>query len=346
MIKAKQGVAIILIVLVTLSFLATFTKPVFAQKEEKDKPKYQDQEEEEEEKEREVEIEKEDKEVEIESTLSKEGAPGEIENKFEVEFSVDEEVEIELKYAEEVETENIEREMELEFAVEFDSIIEFIDNDGDGLYDKGEEASVYDLDDAEFASIDYTTDVIDNVLKHIISAQTTDGIFKVTLHVAGRTLVVENNLVRPNEVKIDIIISGYNYTNENSKIALRTKIESTMETEEEKSEEDDEERVEVVSENYQGFFSWKKTALVDGMSKEVKSTAVSEDPEEGEKEFYLIYEHGDSIVHDPKIGVLGAVGMAAGVAAVMPWLIVIVAAIIATFISIGVTRYTVLRRVH
>jgi hypothetical protein len=42
--------------------------------------------------------------------------------------------------------------------------------------------------------------------------------------------------------------------------------------------------------------------LVDGIEKEVKSTLLAEDPEEKGEEIYLIYERGNSIAHDPKIG--------------------------------------------
>lgn len=369
MIKAKQGVAAILVILLTLSIMTAFSAPVLASHEEdksdeetesdnqvqadeepeitvpeeNEKVEEEEEGEEEEEIEREVETEVGDKEVKIESTLSKEGAPKEIENKFELEFDVDEKVEMELKYAEEVETENIEREIELEFKVKFDSIVEFVDNNGDGLYDEGEEISVYELDGAEFMLIDYVTNTIDNLTMHTISTQTTDGVFKATLHVAGRAMSVGGELVKPNEVKIDIEITNFPYQENDSKLALKTELESTMETEEEKREIEgtNEEEVQVTSGNYGGFFSWKKTALVDGVSREVKSTAVSEDPEEGEKEFYLIYEHGDKIVHDPKIGVRGAI---AGPIAEINWTTVIVAAIVAALVSIGVTSLMLKRK--
>lgn len=93
------------------------------------------------------------------------------------------------------------------------------------------------------------------------------------------------------------------FNNSPSKLALNTKIESTMEIETEKKVEAGEEKIEVESSsNFTGFFSWTKTALVDGVEREVRSTLLLEDPEEKSEEIYLIYERGNSISHDPKIG--------------------------------------------
>ena len=228
-----------------------------------------------------------------------------MENEFEVEFKVGEEVEIKLEYEEEFEVNLTEREVELEYEVEFDSILEFIDANNNGLYDKGEEVSVYELDGAEFTPINYTTEVtLNNVTEHVITTQTTDGIFKVTLHVVGDFANIEGEVVRPTEIKIDLEINNYNYTNETSKLALKVKIESVMETEEEKKVGDVIEKVEIKSGNYTGFFSWEKEVLVDKVEKPVLSTSLAEDPEEASKELYLIYERGNSIAHDPKIGIV------------------------------------------
>ena len=355
----QRGAATALIALLTLSLMAPIAASVVTAQGEEEVDEQEDEEpeitapgedeveDEEEEIEREVEIYVGDKVVEIESTLEKEGVPGEIENWFEVEFSVEEEVTIDLEYGEEVEMEDVEREVELEFEVEFYSIIEFIDIDGDGLYDEDENISQYELEGAEFKPIEHTTSIVDNLTVHRISVQTTDGVFKVILHVAGETMNIGGVLVRPNEVKIDIEIHGYNYTRENSKLALKVELRSVMETEEEKGEDEDEGRVDVTSGNFSGFFSWERTAIVDGVLKPVRSTEIFEDPEEDERELYLIYERGNSIIHDPKIGVRGAIaGVVPAVpwVPVMPWILVFAAAVLAALISIGATKYIVLRK--
>ena len=302
-----------------------------------------DEDDDEQEIEREVEVRVEANRVEIESTIEKEGIADETENSFEIEFEVNGEVEIKLEYEEEFEYEdNVEigRELKLEFEVEFESIIEFVDDDGDGLYDEGEGVFVYELEDRGFTPISYTTEIVNNVTVHKITTQTTDGVFRITLYAVGEFATIGGEAVRPTEVKIDIEIHNFPYEHENSKLALECKIESVMETEEEREVGDVEEEIKITYGNYQGFFSWKNTAMVDGVEKPVLSTELMDDPEEGERKLYLIYERGTSIVHDPKIGVLGAI---AAIPA-MPWIIVLVAAIVAAIISIGAARYIVLRK--
>jgi hypothetical protein len=293
--------------------------------------------------EREVEVRVEANRVEIESTIEKEGIAGETENSFEIEFEVNGEVEIKLEYEEEFEYEdNVEigREMKLEFEVEFESIIEFVDNNGDGLYNEGESVSVYELEDREFTPISYTTEIVDDVTVHKITTQTVDGVFRVTLHIAGEFTIIGGEAVRPTEVKIDIEIHNFPYTHENSKLALECKIESVMETEEEKEVGDVEEEIKVTYGNYQGFFSWKNTSTVDGVERPVLSTELMDDPEEGKRKLYLIYERGTAIVHDPKIGILGVITAIP----TMPWIMVLVAAIFAAIVGIGAARYIVLRK--
>lgn len=257
--------------------------------------------------EREVKVRIEADRVRIESEIEVKDITGEIENKFKVDFKVTGEVEIKLKYEEEFE-DTVEAETKLQFRVGFDSIVEFVDADNDGLYDNGEEVSVYKLDGKQFTPIFYTTqDTPNNVTEHVITTQTIDGIFKVTLHVVGDFANIAGEMVKPTEVKIDLEINNFPYTNENSKLALKCKVESEMKIEEEKETEYGEEKIEVRYGNYQGFFSWRRTAYVDGIEREVKSTTLVEDPEEGGRKLYLIYEHGDSIVHDPKIGITGRI---------------------------------------
>ena len=270
-----------------------------------------EQEDDEQEMEREVKVEVvETNKVEIKSTIEKEDIAGEIENSFEIEFEVNGEVEISLKYEEEFEYEDnveIDRETKLEFEVEFESIIEFVDNDGDGLYDEGENVFVYELEDRGFTPISHTTEIVNDVTVHKITTQTTDGVFGVTLYAVGEFATIGGEAVRLTEVKMDIEIHNFPYTRENSKLALECKIESVMETEEEKEVGDVEEEIKITYGNYQGFFSWKNTAMVDNIEKPVLSTELMDDPDEGERKLYLIYERGTSIVHDPKIGVLGAI---------------------------------------
>jgi hypothetical protein len=267
----------------------------------------------------------------------------EYEDRYKLEISTKDGVEFEMEYEDLLVGENEEGgEVEFEFEAEFDEIIEFVDKDGDGLYDEGEEVYEYDLEEISYVPIQRTTKNVGGVTVHKIAIQTEDGVFKVTIYASGNPIIVHGENVMPSEVKIDIEIDNFPFTRGDSKLALKVELDSELEVEEEKREveEEDEEEVKVISGNYGGFFSWKNTAMVDGVEKPVLSTDISEDPEEGERELYLIYEQGTSIVHDPKIGVLGFVALAEA----MPWLLVILTAIFSAFLSIVATRYIVFRR--
>ncbi|MEW6221818.1 MAG: hypothetical protein AB1476_00645 [Candidatus Hadarchaeota archaeon] len=297
------------------------------------------------EEERTAEIRGSENEVEIEARNPDETRAGEYSEQHTIRMRIDEGVKFKLEYDDlQATTENANLKAELEFEVKFEEIVEFVDNDGDGLYDKGEEVYTYDLKNTTFSPIQRTTENVGTTTVHKIVARTADNVFKVTVYASGTSIIVGGDNVKPNEIKIDIEINNYPYTRSDSKLALKTELDSEFEVEEEKRdvEGEDEDEVKVKLGDYSGFFSWKDTALVDGVSRLVKSTNISGDAEEGDRDIYLIYERGTSIVHDPKIGVLGSTG--AGLAQVMPWFTVLVAAIFAALLSIVATKYIVIRR--
>ncbi len=295
--------------------------------------------------EREIEIKVETDRVEIKAKNYSETEPGRIEDEIKLRVDTDEGVEFRLEFSTEFELADnveIEREIELEFEAEFDSIVEFVDNDNDGVYDPGEAVYTYDLKHASFAPLQYTVENVNGVQVHKITVQTTDGVFKAILYSSGQPVTLDGENITPNEAKITVEINNFPYTRTDSKLALKTELKSEREIEEEvKSKEFEREtEIEIKSGGFGGFFSWKDTALVDGVERPVLSTELIHDVEEGDRELYLIYERGTSIVHDPKIGVLGAIGLVQ----VIPWLTVLAAAIVAALISIAATRQIVLRR--
>jgi hypothetical protein len=95
-------------------------------------------------------------------------------------------------------------------------------------------------------------------------------------------------------------------------LALRVELDSEKDVDYEDDEEtedeengyaEDEHEVEVTLDEYSAFFSWKETAIVDGMEQEVKFTQLTRDS--GDNYMYLNYPRGDEIIHDPKIGISG-----------------------------------------
>ena len=284
--------------------------------------------------EREVEVEEDDDELEIEARNLDDDNRERTEDVSRLKIKTDDGLSFELEYEDlrKIDNENL-REIELDFEVEFERIIEFLDNNGNDIHDQGEEISEYSLDDDRPLDVLYRKENNQGVITHIVTISTHDNVFSTTLYQSGSPVTINGENVTPNEAKIDIEIDNFPYQNENSKLALRTNIKSEMEVEIEGKEEDEIEKgIQIISENYGGFFTWKNSATVDGEQTSVKSTEISSD--EDEREIYLVYEHGSSIIHDPKIGVLGSIS---GIAGTISWTIVIVAAIITALVSIGVT---------
>jgi hypothetical protein len=261
--------------------------------------------------ERGVRIEREPKEVEIKSVL--------------VNDDVIEEIEVEMRYEAAIKVKfefskyNNSVEPELEITLEFREIIEFKDENDNGAFDSGdEEVSVYNLRETDYDDINYfTRNTLDNETEHVLEAQTSDGIFKVVLHVVGNFAEIESGILTPSEIKLDLIIQNYPYEEDDTQLALMSKLEAGVEVEDEEEhesehgeigedhldeeEDEHEEKLVISTPDALGFFSWADTAEVDGVSTPVKTTKETEG--EGGVKLYFAYERGTSINHDPKIGV-------------------------------------------
>ncbi|UCF09149.1 MAG: hypothetical protein JSW28_05590, partial [Thermoplasmata archaeon] len=198
-------------------------------------------------------------------------------------------------------------EPEIEISVEFREIIEFEDNNDNGIYDSGdEEVSVYDLREVDYREIEYSTRVTqDGETEHILTSQTTDSVFKVVVHAVGNFAIIESGAISPSEIKIDLIIQNYPYKEEDTQLALETKLESEEEMEEEHGgsgdDSEEERKVLITAADAEAYFSWAETAEVDGVETPVKTSTETE--EDGDLRIYFAYERGTLINHDPKLGV-------------------------------------------
>ncbi len=302
--KKKLMLSGLLAIIVISSFLYT---PVIGDSdddlndEDEDDDGISDQDEEE--NKRKLEIEISDNEVQIESSLETEG----ISNEFHVKISTEDEG---LKIKFEFEIDNNTLETEIEYKIVVSEIIEFIDTSADGFYNDSidQEVKVLLLD--EFKPIVYTTEVISNDTVHIFSIETVDEVFTATAYVTTEFTIVNDVILAPNQLKVDFGIHNFNYTEDDSALALKVKFESEFEvdyenddeTEDEENEHaDNEQEVEIAAGDYIGFFSWIETAMVDGVEQIVKATPI--ETSEGENKMYLSYPRGTEIIHDPKVGI-------------------------------------------
>ncbi len=249
---------------------------------------------------REVTIFATDTYVEIESELESGG----VEDSFTIE------VEVGLNGAEfkvEFETESGTNETEREFEVEFDELIEFIDVNDNGVYDDSVDDDVQTLELVSFEPLVYTVENTADGPVHIIDVLTTDGIFGARVYAVGDFTEINGSVIAPTQVKIDVYIRDFNFTEVDSLLALKVELSTELETsfdDETEDEEDgravDEAEIDVLLTDVTGFFSWKESAEIDGVTHLVNSSI--DEVTATEQDIYLSYPQGNDIVHDPKIG--------------------------------------------
>lgn len=286
----------------------------------------------EEENEREVEVEVQENEATIES--SRESDSGEESIEISVKTGSNG-VEFELEY----ETENETSERELEFEVAFYEIVEYIDNDDDGLYNESIDTFVQSYAIENFNPIAYTTENTTSGVVHTLEAATSDGVFTARVYATGEFADINGTTVAPNEIKIDVIIEGFDYENATSQLAMKVELEASVEKEYDEETEDEEEGraseeegIDFTNNEYSGFFTWKETATVDGVDMAVKSSLT--EASESEEELLLNYPRGDRIVHDPKIGVANIIQTPGGMIDLGGFLAII--AIVGVVLIIGI----------
>ena len=207
---------------------------------------------------------------------------------------------------------NESKEVDLEFKVSFFEIVEYVDQNGNGAYEPNEDniISIYKLEN--FAPISYTNSTGENGTIHVLEIETIDKVFLARIYAVGDFADINGQTIHPAQIKIDIEINNFAYNNEESALALLTKIESTEEmvsideTEDEKQGRAKKEKgIQVNAEEYTGFFTWDEYVIVDGEEMTVSATELTQ--EENEQKLYLNYPRGIEIVHDPKIGIAGIV---------------------------------------
>ena len=238
--------------------------------------------------------------VEIESELE----TGGVEDSFKIEVEVGPNG---AEFKVEFETESGGNETEREFEVEFDELVEFIDVNDNGVYDDSVDDDIQTLELVSFEPIVYTVENSPDGPVHIIDVLTTDGIFGARVYAVGDFTTINGSVITPTQVKIDVYIRNFNFTEADSFLALKVELSTELETSfdnETEDEEDgravDEAEIDVLMTDVTGFFSWKEFAEIDGVTHSVNSSIDEVTPTE--QDIYLSYPQGSEIIHDPKIG--------------------------------------------
>ena len=227
-----------------------------------------------------------------------------------------------LKY----ESEDGDEELEAEVKVELEGLLEWRDLNGNGRLDPdaGEVVQRVSLDDLDPSSVTFDPVEVEGVQGvKVVGASSApdkhgDLALTLTLHAFGQFLEVGGTSLEPTSMKFDIHIEGFPYQEEDSALALSATVEMKAEAEAEGVEEDGGEAIAARIGKYVSFFSWGAGVSVDGQPGTVGQTVVKREEKselEGDgqesklkSELYLLYPRGESILHDPKLGVRTASG--------------------------------------
>ncbi|MFX0106348.1 MAG: hypothetical protein ACFE75_12785 [Candidatus Hodarchaeota archaeon] len=292
---------------------------------------------------RNIEVEIYPGQIEIESKLRQGSQIDEIE--LEVKYGSGG-LEIGISYESEYTSEN-ETEFEIEFEAAFRKLIEFVDLNGNGIYDPSIDNTIQEINLDSFQPAIYTSsNISDDTTLHYILINTTDGVFAAHVYLVEEFSLVNGTLIRPTSLKVDIEITNFNYLDLGSQLALYIKLESSSEYETEDNTEDekdgyitDESGVKTIINDYKGVFTWKENATIDGVSKRVLSSAIEvDDDDENEQKLYLNYPRGDHIYHDPAMSIYS-------VASGFDWLpILIIGSIIGIVSVLSVLSIVIFRK--
>ena len=269
--------------------------------------------------EREIQIEIDDYEAQIRSRLKTNDTKNEIE--IEIETEHDEEdyedygLEFKFMFKQDIEKEDF----ELKFKIIVEDIVEFIDLDSDGIYNESADQLVQTYLLNNFKPFDYSILNDNGTNIYTLVAETTDEVFKANVYFVGEFVLINETLISPTEVKIDLEIYDFNYTEINSQLAMKIMLKDKIEDEDDEEDEEieiedetedekeeratDEKGVRFIDGDFSGFFTWVEFAYVDGVKEDVKFSPIKKDDDD--KWMYLNYPRGNTIIHDPKIGVEG-----------------------------------------
>ncbi len=236
----------------------------------------------------------------------------------------------------EYEAETVSLEAEAAMEVQFHQLFEFEDDNGNGRYDDGEtivggfnlndgaeESIATDFDDASWNAIQRSSVTSDDGVQGDRFSSTADlngGSLTFDFYVFGDEASLGEASVEATELKLNITIENYPFQSDTSILGLL--LESETEAELEGGGGDsDEEGVEANVGVESLVFAWKDFADVDGARTDVHTTYLDSESEQSSTEYeneqlmVLTYARGDSIVHDPTMGVVGFVATVLGLPA-------------------------------
>lgn len=196
----------------------------------------------------------------------------------------------------------------VEMTVRFQQMLEYEDSDGDGQLGTGDEiVSSYDLGKAKWDDLEHADEQAEDGKKvHTVTARTSDGVFAMVTHTTETRTQTEHGELSPNMMKIDLVVDDFPWNRTTTRLALMAFVmnEGTVthitDPEHREYMEGGEAGIETDEDGDIGFYTWVRSADVDGATSQVRAR-VSNDDDGTTLTFN--YAQGDSIIHDPKLGV-------------------------------------------
>lgn len=203
--------------------------------------------------------------------------------------------------------------IEFTFHVAFTKIIEYIDVNSNGIYDAND-TTVQTMNLNSWQAITIQNESVSSgTSMYVLTANTTNNVFSAQIFVPENFVTLNNTVITPTELKVNIAINGFPFQDTSSRLALYTDLlsESHYQQETKTSDEqngfaNNESGISTSYGGYSGEFTWANTALVDGSSLNVLTSPVQSVNNSGNNQMiYLNYPHGTSILHDPTVGMTG-----------------------------------------
>jgi hypothetical protein len=253
---------------------------------------------------RDVDVDVQPKRARIQSTVQGSGGGSDGGDCLDYEIQVGNMLTLQMQYRNEAEAKNA----DVEMTVRFGRMLEYEDLDDDGKLGHGDEiVSTYDLEKTNWGDLVHADETGEDGKKvHTITASTSDGVFAMVSHTTETKTQTQHGELSPNMMKIDLIVDGYTWTRTTTRLALQASVQTegtiTHISDPAKRQYMDEGEAGIETEEGSdtGFYTWVRSADVDGSASQVR-TRVTNDGEGTTLTFN--YAQGDSIVHDPKLGV-------------------------------------------
>ncbi len=192
--------------------------------------------------------------------------------------------------------------------VKFNQLIEYQDENLNGVYD-GEDQAFQAIQLQDFYLANMSQIVIDAEHNlYFFQINSTNNMFNLYFYIAEQFLDWNSGILAPNQIKFDFEILDFPFLSNETRLALDVQFIGNQQYRKQEMTEDEEngfstnETSIIIQENQtNSYFSWANFAYIDGNWTQVEMNAGNENG--NGKTYYLNFEQGAYIYHDPKLGI-------------------------------------------